>query len=213
PAFLEALGGAIDFVNGVIEGLKPAFKWFWDSFLQPIAEWTGGVIVKVLKGIGKALKTIGDWIDEHSEGFSDFVVVFVTFVGAIKAITLIQTAVGVISGLFAGLSAIGGLSGLLTAVGGAIGGIVTVLGGPLVVGAAAAIAVGVLLYKNWDKIKKAAGKLAGAVSEKWEEIKKATSEKWTSVKKTTSEAWENVRKTISTKTANAKKTVADNWQG
>lgn len=32
PAFLQALGGAIDFVNGVIEALKPAFKFFWDNF-------------------------------------------------------------------------------------------------------------------------------------------------------------------------------------
>ncbi len=38
--------------------------------LKPIAEWTGGVIVDVLKKLGDALSGIGNWISEHQEGFS-----------------------------------------------------------------------------------------------------------------------------------------------
>jgi hypothetical protein len=40
----------------------------WNNFSEPIAVWTGGVIVTVLEGIGGGLKTIGDWINDHQEG-------------------------------------------------------------------------------------------------------------------------------------------------
>lgn len=49
PVFFEALAGAIDLVNGIINGCKPAFDFLWNNILKPLAEWTGGVIVDVLK--------------------------------------------------------------------------------------------------------------------------------------------------------------------
>ncbi len=49
------LSGAL---NAVIEQLKPIFKWLLDNFLQPIAEWTGGVIITILEGIESGLKAI-----------------------------------------------------------------------------------------------------------------------------------------------------------
>lgn len=51
PTFLDLLSGAIDVLNSVLGALKPLAKWLWDQFLQPIAEWTGGVIVSVLGGM------------------------------------------------------------------------------------------------------------------------------------------------------------------
>lgn len=79
PAFLDTLKGVIDLLSGAIDAFKPAFKFFWDSFLKPIAEWTGGVIIDVLKGLGDVLSTIGDWLSKHGKGFSDFVVTLGTF--------------------------------------------------------------------------------------------------------------------------------------
>lgn len=61
PAFLEILAGAIDIVNKAWQDLQPYWQKFWDQFLKPVMEWTGGVIVKVLEAIGKALK----WISEN----------------------------------------------------------------------------------------------------------------------------------------------------
>lgn len=222
PAFLQALGGAIDFVNGVIEALKPAFKFFWDSFLKPIAEWTGGVIVDVLKGLGDVLSTIGDWLSEHGEGFSNFVIALGAFAAAIKIIGAIGTVVEVLSGIFAFLGSIGGLGGVLSAVGTAIGGIVSILGGPITIAIAAAIAVGVLLYKNWDEIKEAAANLGKWIGEKWDSIKKATGDAWDNVKKATSDKWNEAKKSISdtadsigtkisTKWSEVKKGTSDAW--
>lgn len=211
PAFLQALGGAIDFVNGVIEALKPAFKFFWDSFLKPIAEWTGGVIVDVLKGLGDVLSTIGDWLSEHGEGFSNFVIALGAFAAAIKIIGAIGTVVEVLSGIFAFLGSIGGLGGVISAVGTAIGGIVSILGGPITIAIAAAIAIGVLLYKNWDTITEAAGKLGKWIGEKWDSITKATGDAWDNVKKATSDKWNAAKKSVSDTAESIGTKVSTKW--
>jgi len=52
-----------------------------------------------------------------------------------------------------------------------IGTIVGILGGPLTIAIAAAIAIGVLLYKNWDKIKAFAIELKDKVVEAWNNMK------------------------------------------
>lgn len=219
PAFLQALGGAIDFVNGVIEALKPAFKFFWDNFLKPVAEWTGGVIVDVLKGLGDVLSTIGDWLSEHGKGFSDFVITLGTFAGVVGGIiavgTAIETFVGFLGGLAAIITGAGGVTG-------AIGSLVAILGGPITIAIAAAIAIGVLLYKNWDEITEAAGKLGKWIGEKWDDIKKATGDAWDNVKKATSDKWNEAKKSISdtadsigskvsTKWSEVKKGTSDAW--
>ncbi|MCT0439553.1 phage tail protein [Lactococcus lactis] len=209
PAFLQALGGAIDFVNGVIEALKPAFKFFWDSFLKPVAEWTGGVIVDVLKGLGDVLSTIGDWLSEHGKGFSDFVITLGTFAGVVGGIiavgTAIETFVGFLGGLAAIITGAGGVTG-------AIGSLVAILGGPITIAIAAAIAVGVLLYKNWDEIKEAAANLGKWIGEKWDSIKKATGDAWDNVKKATSDKWNEAKKSISDTADSIGTKVSTKWE-
>lgn len=183
PTFLDALSGAIKLLNGIIEALKPAGKWLFDSFLKPIAQWTGGVIVSVLGGIGKALGVIGDWIGKHSEGFSNFVIAVAAFATALKAISMVQTAVTVVSGIMSALSGIGGITEALSLLGSGLGGIVTLLGGPFALAIAAAIAVGVLLWKNWDTVKEKAGQLGKWIGEKWNDIKVVTEKVWNGIMK------------------------------
>ncbi|MGO2063427.1 MAG: phage tail protein [Latilactobacillus curvatus] len=183
PTFLDALSGAIKLLNGIIEAIKPAGKWLFDSFLKPIAQWTGGVIVSVLGGIGKALGVIGDWIGKHSEGFSNFVIAVAAFATALKAISMVQTAVTVVSGIMSALSGIGGITGALSLLGSGLGGIVTLLGGPFALAIAAAIAVGVLLWKNWDTVKEKAGQLGKWIGEKWNDIKVVTEKVWNGIMK------------------------------
>ena len=219
PAFLKALSGAIDFLNGVIEALKPAFKFFWDNFLKPLAEWTGGVIVDTLKGLGDVLSTIGDWLSEHGKGFSDFVIVLGTFAGVVGGIiavgSAISTFVGFIGTLSAALAGAGGVTG-------AIGSFIAILGGPITLAIGAAVAAGVLLYKNWDEVKEAASKLGAWISQKWNDITKATSEAWDNVKKWSSEKWNATKKSVSdvadsigskvsTKWNEVKKGTSDAW--
>lgn len=215
PEFLDALSGALDFLNGIIDGLKPGFDWLWDTFLKPIAKWTGGVVVDVLEGIGDALSTIGDWISRHSKGFSDFVIAFGTFVGSLKILSSLSTIGSVLSSIFGALSGIGGLSGILRAVGSAIGTIVGILGGPITVAIGIAIAAGVLLWKNWDKVKEVAGKVAKWIGEKWNDIKTATSGAWGKVTEWTSKTWNGAKDKVTSKASeiwtNVKSRWSDTW--
>ena len=69
---------------------------------------------------------------------------------------------------------------------------------PYIAIGAAVVAAGVLIYKNWDKIKEVAGQVGEAVSEKWGQIKDKTTEVWGNVKTKTTETWNGVKSTIST---------------
>ena len=87
----------------------------------------------------------------------------------------ILTITGIIAAL-APVIIIGGklISGLGTIIS-VIGTVVGVLGGPLTIAIAAVIAIGVLLYKNWDKVKATALNLANSVKTAWANIKSAVS--------------------------------------
>lgn len=199
PAFLKALSGALDALNGIINGCKPAFDFFWNSMLKPIAEWTGGVIVDVLKKLGDALSGIGDWISEHQEGFSTFVTVFGTFAGVLLAISKLAGLAEVLVGVFNFITSIKSLAGALSLVKFGLEAFMTALGGPWAIAIGAAIAVGVLLWQNWDTIKEKASQLKDWIGEKWEGIKTATSNAWNNVKNWTSEKWNAAKDAVTSK--------------
>lgn len=199
PAFLKALSGALDALNGIINGCKPAFDFFWNSMLKPIAEWTGGVIVDVLKKLGDALSGIGNWISEHQEGFSAFVTVFGTFAGVLLAISKLAGLAEVLVGVFNFITSIKSLAGALSLVKFGLEAFMTALGGPWAIAIGAAIAVGVLLWQNWDTIKEKASQLKDWIGEKWEGIKTATSNAWDNVKNWTSEKWNAAKDAVTSK--------------
>ena len=58
PAALHAIAGAINLIGAIIDACAPTFTWLFDNFLRPIAEFTGGLIVGVLQGIGDMLNWI-----------------------------------------------------------------------------------------------------------------------------------------------------------
>lgn len=92
-----------------------------------------------------------------------------------------------------------------------IGAVVGVLGGPLSIALAAIVAAGVLVYKNWDKIKEYALKLKDALATAWNNIKTTAVATWDNVKTTVSDKWEDIKTTISTKVSNIKTTISDGW--
>lgn len=65
PPFLDGLAEVLDIVNQSIEDLKPFGEWLWVNFLEPIANWTGGVVAGALEEIAAALDKIGAFLDAH----------------------------------------------------------------------------------------------------------------------------------------------------
>lgn len=201
PAFLDTLSAALDVLNSVIEALQPLGQWLWDNFLQPIAEWTGGVIIDVLKSVGDGLKNISDWIEEHQTFVENFAIVVGSFAAAWGAVNL---AVGIWNGIAV----------VATAVTGAFAGVVAVLTSPVtlvILAIGALIAVGVLLWKNWDTIKEKAGQLKEWLVQKWEGIKEKTAESWENIKKWITEKFHTAVEFVKEKAVVIKEWVVEKW--
>ena len=312
PTFLNTLSAAIKDINIVIDALKPLGKWLWDSFLQPLAKWTGGTIIDILKGLNNVLGDIGNWISKNQsmvETAAKVIIGLFAFKAATAGLNggigilgsladkavLLSGKQGVVKGVFEGVTGIGDLkeavtnmktlselswlaikdgasniatfaknavsmgveiasatgkliahgaqiaidTGLMIAnaaqqaimtaatvawnvVAGIAAGVTTALGaafafltspiGLVVLAIAAIIAIGVLLYKNWDTITEAAGKLGKWIGEKWDDIKKATGDAWDNVKKATSDKWNEAKKSISDTADSIGTKVSTKWE-
>ncbi|MCT0501738.1 phage tail protein [Lactococcus cremoris] len=212
PAFLKTLSGAINVVNSVIDALKPLGQWLWDNFLQPLAKWTGGVIIDVINGLADALKGVSDWIDKHQTTVQVFATILGAFAAAWGIVTLAVGAWNVIAGIAAAVT---------TAFGAAVAFLTSPIGIAIAI-IAVLIAAGIGIVKNWDTITEAAGKLGKWIGEKWDSITKATGDAWGNVKNWTSEKWNAAKKSVhdvadsigtkvSTKWEEIKKGTGDAW--
>lgn len=159
PRFLNTLSIAIEAVNHIIEALKPLFQWFWDKVLQPLAKWTGGIFLKVWDGINKALQAFSDWCGANPGVIQNIAIIIASFFAAWKIAEFVQAAAGFITTAFNIFTSIKSVAGAFSLIKNGVGIAVSALGGPWVIAIAAAIAAGILIIKNWDKIKAAAGKL------------------------------------------------------
>ncbi len=102
PVFLDVFAGGLRVLTAALEALAPLGQWLWDSFLQPIASWTGGVIVDVLNLIADGLDRIADWISDNQTAVQVAAVTVAAFMAAWGstelAIALVD--IGGISGVF-----------------------------------------------------------------------------------------------------------------
>ena len=99
---------------------------------------------------------------------------------ALPAIGAAFTAAGTVIA-----TAVGGVGAAFTALTGPIGIVIAII--------AAAIAIGVLLYKNWDEIKAKASELAAAVGAKFEEIRASIANKIDAAKEAVRGAIEDIK--------------------
>ncbi len=209
PEFLDALSGAIDVVNQAIADAQPMFQWFWDYILAPIAEWTGGIIVEALNGIGDAL----GWISQNEV--------------AMTVLESLALAIGIVQGAITAYNIVAGIMSIVngTAVvsAGLLGSVLAFLTSPVTIVTAviaALIAIGILLYKNWDVISEKAveiwGKIKEFISSAIEKvkdtitnviskIKEVWGNVWGSIKATASNIWDGIKSRI-TDTINGIKT-------
>lgn len=203
PVFIDMLSAAIKVVNSVIEALKPLGKWLWESFLQPLANWTGGAITTVLEGIAKGLEKVSDWVDKHQK--------------AVESITIILGSFAVAWGLVsAAISIWTVVSGIAAAATTALGVAIAILTSPItliIAAIAAVIAIGVLLWRNWDEISAWAsetwGNICDTVTGAVNDAAKGVADKWNSIKKDTAESWENIKKKTTDTWDNASKKVTE----
>lgn len=168
PAFFNLLSGALKVLNPILEAFMGMGAWLWDSFLQPIASWTGGVIVSVLNGLADILSNIGTWISEHKPLVEDFILVIGSFALAWGLVTGAMNLWNIAVGIW---NSIGGIA---TAVTMGFGAAIKFLTSPItlvILAIGAVIAIGVLLYKHWDVVKAKAIEVWDSIKEKFNQFK------------------------------------------
>lgn len=196
PRFLETVANCIDILNTVIEALKPTFQWFWENVLQPIAEWAADKFLEAWDAINDALKKFGDWCSEHEEVIQTIAILVISF-GA--AIGIVNAALAIWNGVCAIAAAVTTLFGKAIV-------FLTSPIGLVILAITALIAIGLLLYKNWDEIKAKA-------TEIWEKIKETISEKISNIKEKIKSTLENIKEAWTEKWSNMKTTVVDIFKG
>ena len=161
---MEMQGNMMSGFGGSIEQLKSGI----DVLLTSLGEALAPIIQVGVNAIQKLV----DWFNKLSPAAQRVVAVILVIVAAIGPLLVIfgvmASAIGSIISLMA----------MLAPVIGAVGGAFSVLLGPigLVIAAiAAAVAVGVLLYKNWDKVK-------AQLTTIWNAIKTVAQTVWNAIK-------------------------------
>lgn len=113
--------------------------------------------------------------------------------------------------LMIGGQLISGIGALVTGIGAVVG----VLGGPLTIAIGAAVAAGVLIWKNWDRVKNSAANLKKEVSNAWNGIKTAVSNVATSLSNKINAVktkFDELKTKVSTVVSNIKSALSFDWQ-
>ena len=172
----KSLGEAADSASGAVSDT-------FEATLDPADKWTTAMNQAKLAGadLGSTIQEaalpivekLSDLIQKLTDKFRSLTPEqqqTIVKIGAIVA--AIGPALVIIGTL---ISSVGSIISVL-------GTLIGILGGPLTIAITAAIAIGVLLYKNWDTIKEKATALFQAIDEKFTKIKDSITEKITAAK-------------------------------
>ena len=185
PSDVDKLAKSIENCDGVTQDMADAMmsgfggsmeklKSSIDVASASLGEALAPSIEKIAGGIQKAV----DWFNSLSDSQKEMVAKVGVLVAAIGPLLVIGGTL---------ISSIGTIVGAI----GTIGPALTLLTGPfglVVAGIAAAVAIGVTLYKNWDTISAKAAEIGEAISQKWDAIKAKTVETWDAAKNKVGEA-------------------------
>lgn len=137
----------------MVFGALLSFFGGWQLDLEGVFEAIVAAVDVVLGVFG----SIGDWISNHKGVMDVLVVVLGSIATAFGIVQVAIAAYNIISGICTTVSALmAGGFGLASAAGGVLAGVIGFITSPITIAVAAIaalIAIGVLLYKNWDTVK------------------------------------------------------------
>ena len=192
----EDSGGSVEDTFNAMQSPMDNFQQVMNNLLELGYEIGSALMPIIQQAVETIIPIIQDLVDKWNgldPGMQDFIVNAGLVVAAIgPVITLVGTIVG-------------GLGGLISTV----GTLITVVGAPLLGAIAAAIAIGVLLWQNWDTIKTKAKELWEKISQTFEDIKSTISEKVSAAWETVTTKFEEIRQSVSDKIEAAKEAVRD----
>lgn len=231
---LESISNLTATFAPILESIGNVLEWIYKNIVLPMLTW---VIEVGLPTVINLVSKVATFLADHQPIVEAFGAALIGAFAAAKIAGLASRVIKSVSGI---AMAAKGLISLMTGTGGIMGGIkaiATAIGpaGIFVIAVSAAIAIGVLLYKNWDKIKEMAGKVWDWISNKtrrfvedignklrglatkmttiWGNIKASAHQKWNAIWSTVSGFVERIKNAIVDKFTSAKNTVVGVFNG
>ncbi|AOR22734.1 phage tail tape measure protein [Clostridium taeniosporum] len=173
-------------------------------FQESLKELGATMGQNILPVITPIITKLNEWVQAFGKLDPSIQKIIIVFAALLAALGPVLSVIG--SVITVGSSLVTLFGSISTAVAGA-GGAMALLTGPVGIAIAAItaiIAVGVLLYNNWDTIKAKASELWSSIALTFENIKTSISNAWENVKTATLTAWENLKSTISNGLENIK---------
>lgn len=169
PKLIELLAAGLDVLTETCKALQPLWQWAWDHLFKPLAKFAGKAIIAFLDLLIKGLKGLANWISKHKTAVQNIAIVIASFFTAFKLVSFVTKVIPIVARV---ASAFGAFKKVVMFLGGPLKAIISLFKNlPLVISCLASpagiavaaigaiIAVGVLLWKNWDKVKKFASSI------------------------------------------------------
>lgn len=231
---LESISNLTSTFAPILESIGNVLEWIYNNIILPMLKWL----------IETGIPTVINLVSDLAGFFADHQSIIEAFGTALIGAFAATKIAGLASSIGKSISTImlyaKGLIALMTGSGGIIGGIKAIAtaigpGGIFAIAVGACIAIGVLLYKNWDKIKEVAGKvwdwiknktvtfvndigsklrnLGTKISTIWDSIKSTARQKWNAIWSTIGNLVERIKNGIVGKFTSAKNKVVDIFGG
>ena len=195
PVALDLVTAALNLLNEVLIAVSPLFLWLWENILQPIGKWAADAFIAAVGWITEKLNELADWVAEHPGTVQTLVTILLS----------LKVAFMLVSGALGLVNIAMGVGGLIASGFAATIAFLTSPIGLVILAITALIAIGVLLWQNWDKIKEWGIEAWEGIKEAWsvakdnfknnvvDPIKKSFSEAWDDIKEWATTAWTNIK--------------------
>lgn len=231
---LESISNLTATFAPILESIGNVLEWIYKNIVLPMLTW---IIEVGIPTVINLVSKVATFLADHQSIVEAFGAALIGAFAAAKIAGLASIIIKNVSGI---AMAAKGLIALMTGTSGIMGGIKAIAtaigpGGVFVLAVGACIAIGVLLYKNWDKIKEMAGKVWDWISNKtrrfvedigkklrvlatkmttiWGNIKASAHQKWNAIWSTVSGFAERIKNAIVDKFTSAKNTVVNVFNG
>ena len=227
---LESISNLTSTFAPILESIGNVLEWIYNNIVLPMLKWL----------IETGIPIVINLVSDLARFFADHQPIIEAFgaalIGAFAAAKIAGLASRIAGSITTVASFIKGLIALMTGSSGIMGGIKAIAtaigpGGIFIAAITACIAIGVLLYKNWDKIKEVAGEvwdwiknktstfvnaissslknLASKIVTIWDNVKSSAYQKWTAIWSTVGNLVEKIKDGIVKKFTAAKDKVVD----
>ena len=206
---LESIGNSTSKMAPMYEAIGNVLERIYNNIILPMLKWV------IEAGLPTVINLIADLVGFFTDHQSIIEAFGAALIGAFAAGKIAVLAKSISGSITTVMDFAKGLIALMTGSGGIIGGIKAIAtaigpGGIFAIAVAACIAVGVLLYKNWDKIKEVAGivtsavvgffkKMGEGVGYLIKDLKETVSGIWNALLTLTSTIWKKIVTTVGNK--------------